>query len=196
MDRTESPFGEENTSPIATGVLDKVKPYLPDMSNLYVQPLNAWSDMTLSDRVGIIFQSARPWGDFFDISSFNIPPVEHARSRLGRNVEKYLYNYFLLACVHLFFFSLVHIGSVIAAMCWLMLMYLMYIRNPGDIDAAGKFTIDSNVKMALAVVCGLVALIFGHVFTLLFSMSMFLVIVVGIHGIIRDDSYDNVIEAL
>lgn len=53
-----------------------------------MQQLNQLSDTTLLDRVGIIFQSSRPWGDLSDISSFNITPVEHTRSRLGHNVEK------------------------------------------------------------------------------------------------------------
>lgn len=187
-------MSEEDHSNAAGGMIDKIKSCLPDVSNLYLQPLNPSSDMGLSDRANLIVQSARPWREFFDISNFNIPPLGQIRSRVEHNVETYLYNYFLLTCIHLVFFSIVHLGAVLALIAWLAVIYLLYIVNPEDISVADKFIIDSKWKMAIAVITGLMALFVGHVFTLLTSVAVFLLIVVGIHGIIRDDTNEAVAD--
>lgn len=173
------------------GMMENAKQLLPDVSNLYVQPLDPASDMTLADRASLIQQSARPWREFFDLSNFNLPPLGQLRGRVGYNVVTYFYNYFLLTCLHLFIFAFAHFGSVIALVAWMALAFYLWIAHPDDIQVSDNFALTKNVKVAVLVVTGVLALTVGHVFTLVISLLFFVLIVVGIHSVIRDDTADS-----
>lgn len=173
----------------SAGVLDSVKSRLPDTSNLYLQPLNPSEDISPADRLSLILQSARPWGEFLNIREFNLPPLNQLTARLGQNIETYFYNYFLLACLHFVLFTLFHFGPVFVFVAWLLLLYVLYVANGDDIHI-GSLTVDANVKLVIAIISAVLVIIFGDVFTLIFSIAIFLLIVVGIHGIVRDDAPD------
>lgn len=170
--------------------LEKVKAVLPDVSHLYLQPLDPGSELSLGDRASLVMQSVRPWGEFFDLSTFNLPPLEQAKTRVANNVETYFYNYFLLACLHVAIFSLGHFGSLFSLVVWLAILYYLFVGHPEAFEI-GKLRIEGNAKCAIAVVTGLIAIFTGHALTLVISVGVFLLIVVGIHGIIRDDTTDQ-----
>lgn len=177
---------------IAVNALDRIKSVLPDVGDVYVQPLDPGSELSISDRASLVMQSMRPWGEFLDISTFNLPTLEETNKRVGHNIRTYFYNYFLLACVHMIFFAIGHFGSVLTVLLWSALMWFMYGYRPDDIDVAGMFTLNDKGKLAVAIITGVVAIAFGHVLTLVFSLTVFLLIVMGVHSLIRDNTMDAI----
>lgn len=168
----------------------KVKSVIPDVSHLYLQPLDPASELSIGDRASLVWQSARPWREFFDLTAFNLPPMEQAKTRVSNNVETYLYNYFLLTCLHVALFSLGHFGSLFAMGIWGAILYYLFAGHPEDFEL-GKFTIGGKAKCAIAVVTGLLAIFPGHGMTSIISVTVFLLIIVGIHAIIRDDTTEQ-----
>lgn len=159
---------------------------LPEL-NLYLEPIHPGSDIPLKDRAQLVLQSARPLGDFLDISQFNLPPLGEWQLRMQTNCENYFYNYFLALCVFLLFFAFGHLPSVIALVAVLSIAFFLYVLHPEPIDVAGV-EIGSTAKHAIIVALSLFALTVGHVFTLILSCLIFLVILVGVHGTIREAS--------
>lgn len=164
--------------------MDALKQYV---NGLYWQPLDPSTETPLKDRAKLAYESIRPWKEFFDISNFNLPPLNQAAPRLQHNIKTYMYNYLFLACVHIVFFSLVHFVAAFAMVCWLALMYIMFVKYPQDIEFT-KFKIDSKMKTVIAILMAVLALFVGHVLTLFISLSIFVLIVVGVHGFVRDDT--------
>lgn len=170
-------------------VAGKVQQTFPDVSNVYVQPLSPSADISLADRWRLMMESTRPWGEFFDITNYNLPPWGQIKTRYSHNIETYFYNYIWLACLHVLIFTFFHFGSVFSLVIWLAAMYVLYGVYSDDIQVAG-FTINKNVKFGIMIITAIIALTFGHVFTLVFSIAIFLLILVGIHGLVRDDASD------
>lgn len=65
-------------------------------------------------------------------------------------------------------------------------MYWLFVANEGDIDVMDMFVITRNVKLLIAAGTALLALFMGGVLTLIFSLMVFLLLVVGVHGSIRE----------
>lgn len=172
------------------GIGDKIKGCLPDTSNLYLQPLSPSADISLSDRWRLIVESTRPWGEFFDISNFNLPAWNHMKTRIGHNIETFFYNYFWLTCLHLIVLVFFHFGSVLSLVLWLVFIFYLYGVKRDDIHI-GSLTINNTGKLLIMIATAILALTFGHVSTLVISVAIFLAIVVGIHGLVRDDSSDT-----
>jgi hypothetical protein len=80
--------------PAAAVAADRPSPatHLDPELNIYLDPLNPSSEMTLKDRIQLVGQSARPWADFFDFRMFNIPPLSEFKVRVLSNVETFFYN--------------------------------------------------------------------------------------------------------
>lgn len=174
------------------GLMGKLRGVLPDMSNLYLEPLDPGSGLSsIGDRASLVVQSARPWGEFLKLKAFNMPPFKEVKGRMGHNVETYFYNYFLLGCVHILFFALGHFWSFLSLVLWIALACYLLVARPDDIEI-GDHTIDKKKKIVCLILTGLVAIFVGHALTLIISLSVFLLIVVGIHSIVRDDTLDTV----
>lgn len=157
---------------------------LPEL-NLYLEPIHPASEMHIRDRAQLVLQSARPWSDFADVSQFNIPPLSAYKLRLQTNVETFFYNYFLLALVFLVIFAFGHLPSVVALVSVLAVAFFLYVLHPEPIEVAGA-EIGTPAKHAIVVALALLALTVGHVFTLILSLAVFLLILVGVHGSIRE----------
>lgn len=184
--------GNDEQAQVGNGVWDKVKSFLPDMSNLYLEPLDPRSDIsTLGDRAGLIWKSARPWREFLDFSAFNLPPFDQVKIRASQNIETYFYNYFLLTCIHVIFFAMGHFWSFFWISLWIALtVYLLVLRDE-DFEIRDTL-IDRKKKIAIIAIVGVIAVFFGHALTFVISLMVFLLIVVGIHSIIRDNTmYDD-----
>lgn len=171
----------------ATAAFGKVTPFLPDVSNVYLDPLLPGAEISLSDRFKLIMESAKPWKEFFNISEFNLPPLTQIKTRLGHNIETYFYNYVQITCIYLILFSFFHLLPVICLVVLIGLAYVLFVSYPEDIDVAGKFTIDDMKKKIIVGVVGVVLLFYGGILTLVISMATFIVILVLVHGLIRDD---------
>lgn len=199
----EQPTSQSDNGPIGkvrnlcSQLLASVKGRLPDTSALYLQPLDPSTDISMGDRARLIGESIRPWREFFNLLAYNLPPFNQISPRVGRNIQNYFYNYFVLTLVHIAIFTIFHFGSVFYLAVWLALIYYLYIRNESDIHIGQSITIDENIKFVIAVASFAVLVIFGNVFTLVWSVLFFWLIVVGIHSLIRDDvSEDEVIGSI
>lgn len=164
-----------------------VKESLPDMSNLYLQPLDPAEELTMADRADLIWKSKRPWGEFFDISNFNLPALNHVSKRISNNIKTYFYNYFLLTVIHIILFGLMHFGPVLALLLWVAFTFFLLGHHQSDIQVTDNVKITYPMKMAIVAVAGIFALTAGHVLSLVFSIAFFLFVLVGVHGTIRQD---------
>lgn len=174
------------------GIWDKIKGFLPDTSDLYLEPLDPSSRFSsIADRASLVVHSARPWSEFFDLRAFNLPPFSQVTERLGHNVKTYFYNYFLLTCVHLLLFAIGHFWSFVTVGLWIAMAIYLLVLRPEDFEV-GPVPFTKNRKTVYLVVAGVLAVIFGHALTLVISLGVFLLIVVGIHGTIRDNTLDDV----
>lgn len=160
---------------------------------LYWQPFDPSTDTPLKDRYELAQQSVRPWREFFDISEFNLPPFGQIIARMKHNIETFLYNYFVLIALHIVLFSITHIGIALCLVSLAVFLYLLFVKFPDDIEI-GDFTIDSTMKKIMAGIAVLLALFLGHVLTFVISICVFVLIVVGIHTLIRDDSSELALD--
>lgn len=178
------------TRSIISNAVDKAKDAMPDVSHLYLQPLDPASELSFGDRASLVWQSSSSWGEFFNLRAMNLPPLGEVRTRMGNNVETYFYNYFLLTCLHVLFFAFGHLGSLLYMIAWVAVVYYMFVAHPETVEI-GKVSIDEKGKWIIAIVCGLLAVFVGNGLSLIFSVLWFIAIVVGIHSAIRDDSLDG-----
>lgn len=171
--------------------LSWVKSRLPDTSGLYLQPLDPSTDLSTADRVRLVGESIRPWREFFNFFAYNLPPLNQIAPRVGRNIQNYFYNYFILTIIHICVFTVFHIGTMLAVAVWAAILFFLYIKNESDIAVGSNFVIDGNIKFVIAVATGIFLLFVGHVFSLVWSLLFFWLIVVGIHSLVRDDISDD-----
>ncbi|PXF44617.1 PRA1 family protein G2 [Gracilariopsis chorda] len=160
---------------------------------LYWQPFDPSTDTPLKDRYELAQQSVRPWSEFFDISEFNLPPFGQITARMKHNIETFLYNYFVLVALQIVLFSITHTGIALCLVLLLVFLYLLFIKFPEDIEV-GQFNIDSTMKKIMAGIAVCLALFLGHILTFVISVCVFVLIVVGIHTLIRDDSSELTLD--
>lgn len=194
-----TPVGESAPAPTDTTstsktmvekVCDSIDGMMPDVSHLYLQPLDPASDFSFVDRVSLIWRCARPWGDFFNFSAMNLPPLEEIRTRMANNVETYLYNYFLLLCLHLVFFSFGHLGSLLSVLVWVGVAHFLFVTHPDALEI-GKISIDEGGKWLISIAVWFLVVFVGSAMDMLLSVLGFLAIVVGIHSLLREDSLED-----
>lgn len=165
-----------------------VKGYLPDVSNVYTDPINPNSDITLSDRIHLIRRETRPWfGEFLAISQFNLPPFSQMKTRLGHNITTFFYNYFILTLIHLVVSTIMRPTPIIMLAIYVAAVYALFVWKKDDIELSRGFVIDQNVKLVIAAVLFIVFFLFGHIMFPVFYTALFIAIVVGIHGLFHDD---------
>lgn len=92
---------------------------------------------------------------------------------------------FIIAFVYFLLFSFTHFVSVVSLLCVLGAALYLFVLNPETIEV-GSFEIDTNAKYIIVGVLGAVALLFGHALTVLFSVGVFTLLLVGVHGSIRE----------
>lgn len=177
----------------------RVQDTFPGLEDLYLAPLDPSSGIGLSDRVSLTWQSARPWGEFFDLRKVSLPHSrDELRARIGHNMETYLYNYILLAAAHFFLFSMGHFWTIVALATWVGLVWLLFVKHEGDIDLGGRFTLERFGKTAIVVGSGLAVLFWARVLDLVLSLAIFLLLVVGIHSCacqVTDDASSAGVQA-
>lgn len=165
-----------------------VKGYLPDVSNVYIDPINPKSDITLSDRTHLIMRETRPWfQEFFAVSQFNLPPFPQMKTRLEHNITTFFYNYFILTLIHLVVSTIMRPMPIIMLAIYIAAVYALFVWKKDDIELSHGFVIDQNVKLVLAAVLFVLFFLFGHILFPIFYTALFILIVVGVHGLFHDD---------
>lgn len=165
-----------------------VKGYLPDVSNVYTDPINPKSDITLSDRTTLIMRETRPWfSEFFAISQFNLPPFSQMKTRLGHNITTFFYNYFIITLIHLVVSTFMRPTPIIMLGLYVAAMYALFVWKKENIELRHGLVIDQNVKLVIAVVLFVLFVIFGNILFPVLYTALFVAIVVGVHGLLHDD---------
>ena len=81
--------------------------------NIYTEPLQPAAQLTLRDRVALVLQSCRDWGEFADVRQFNLPHPSEAKLRFGYNLETFFYNYIVIAFAYFVIKGLFSIGAAL-----------------------------------------------------------------------------------
>uniref|UniRef100_A0A7S2ZMV2 Uncharacterized protein n=1 Tax=Rhodosorus marinus TaxID=101924 RepID=A0A7S2ZMV2_9RHOD len=53
--------------------------------SLYTAPFDLSTDSSFGERVKLVFESARPWGEFFDLNNFKLPKMSEIHERITHN---------------------------------------------------------------------------------------------------------------
>ncbi|KAJ8903811.1 hypothetical protein NDN08_000344 [Rhodosorus marinus] len=60
--------------------------------SLYTAPFDLSTDSSFGERVKLVFESARPWGEFFDFNNFKWPKTSEIHERITHNSEVFFSN--------------------------------------------------------------------------------------------------------
>lgn len=156
--------------------------------NLYTEPLNPGAQLTLNDRVQLVLESCRPWGEFFDVRSFNLPAAAEAKLRVGHNVEVFFYNYLVLAMGLLTLTAFVHPLRALLVSLAVFAAVALYVVFPEDYYVSDSVVITQPVKHVIVATVCILTLLFGHVLALLFFFASLCVPMVLLHALLREHS--------
>lgn len=177
-----SKMAEENNSS------GPIVPFLPEVKDLFTDPIDPSIEMTPQDRWNLVKQSQRGWGEFFDISKFNLSPIEQLNQRVKQNIITYFYNYFIIAVIHILLYSLLHFKTLVG---------FIFIGGLCMLKDRIVENMDSSKEDLLKVVVGIIAVFvffWAHGFALLFSILIFNFLFIGIHSAVRDYTDDDIVE--
>lgn len=171
---------ETNSGPIL--------PFLPEAKDLFTDPVDPSIEMTPQDRWNLVKQSQRGWGEFFDISKFNLPPIEQLNQRVKQNLITYFYNYFIIAVIHIILYSFLHFKTLFG---FILIGGLCVLKDRIAVN------MDSTKEDLLKAGLGILAIFiffWAHGFALLFSILIFNFLFIGIHSAVRDYTDDDTVE--
>lgn len=161
--------------------------------NLYTEPLNPGAQLTLNDRVQLVLESCRPWGEFFDLRSFNVPAAAEAKLRVGHNVEVFFYNYLVLAMGLLTLTAFVHPLRALLVSLVVFAAVALYVVFPEDYYVSNSVVVTQPVKHVIVATVCILTLLFGHVLALLFFFVSLCVPIVLLHALLREHSAVGII---
>lgn len=154
--------------------------------NVYTDPLNPTTQLSLRDRISLVFTSCRDWREFADFRAFNLPSASEAKLRLGHNLETFFYNYFVISCVYLAVTGLFNLSSALQLILLGSLAAYFYVIHEDPIVIGNVVRIDTPAKHVIIVGVSAIILLFGHVFSFLLGAAIFTFILVTVHGFFRE----------
>lgn len=127
----------------------------------------------------------RPWRDFFDLSSFNLPiSLSDATTRISQNLTHFRVNYIIILLSILFLGLIYHPFSLIVFFLTLFAWFLFYFGRDEPLTLLG-FTLDDRIVAAALFVLTLIALLLTRVWTnVLVSVCVGAVLVI-LHAALR-----------
>lgn len=163
--------------------------------NVYVEPLNPSSPFTLQQRVELVIQSCRGWGEFADLRALNFPPVSEMKLRMGHNVETFFYNYLVVAVASLLVVGLFHPFRALLVAGTVLLATLFYVVHP-DPFTVGDKEIAQWVKHVVMASILVLVVFFGHVLSLVFWIAVFATSLVALHSFFRDHAVPTTVSSI
>eukprot|EP00871_Galdieria_phlegrea_P005839 jgi/Galph1/742/GphlegSOOS_G5497.1 len=148
---------------------------------LFTTPLEPNQELSLRDRITLIWGSAKPWRDFFDLRSFSMPSMDNLSNRIQNNLQHYLYNYIVCLFVFCLVLFLFHpIGtisfSLLTALC--VFLFLLY---PGATDAGIIGIVTPTIKIIFVSAIALLFLLFFGLGRVVLDMTLMTVLLLGSH---------------
>lgn len=150
-------------------------------------------------RLAHIFSSVRPWGEFFERSSF-IPPegLSESIDRLRRNVPHFYSNYILLSLICSSYILLINLWFSVVALLTILGYYWIRSASADSIangDHSGSiYFFDRNWSTTelytLLAICGIVGFYIWGGSSVMFWLAFTTVGVSGVHAIMRRPSLD------
>lgn len=173
----------------AAGAKDSVAQALggpmPDV-NLYTEPLDPAAALGPRDRVQLVLESCRPWGEVLDVRAFNLPAAAELKLRVGHNMETFFYNYIVVAVAVLVVLAIFHPVAALLLAAVLAIAAVFYVVFPEDIRVTDSFSVTGPLKHVLTAAVVLAALTVGGVASLLFAVACFTLPAVLLHALLRE----------
>ncbi|KAI9193951.1 hypothetical protein LWI28_001663 [Acer negundo] len=128
---------------------------------------NSNSDTGFLSRVKSTAQSLtstrRPWRDFLDLSSFNLPiSLSDATTRISQNLTHFRVNYTIILLSILFLSLIYHPVSLIVFLLTLVAWFFFYFGREEPLTVFG-FVVDDRAVAAALFVVTVIALVLTHV---------------------------------
>eukprot|EP00188_Purpureofilum_apyrenoidigerum_P006160 Plantae.Rhodophyta-Purpureofilum_apyrenoidigerum.ctg9071.p1 GENE.Plantae.Rhodophyta-Purpureofilum_apyrenoidigerum.ctg9071~~Plantae.Rhodophyta-Purpureofilum_apyrenoidigerum.ctg9071.p1 ORF type:complete len:208 (+),score=33.12 Plantae.Rhodophyta-Purpureofilum_apyrenoidigerum.ctg9071:149-772(+) len=156
--------------------------------SLYTAPFDLSTSTSFGDRLKLIWESARPWGEFFDFTMFSLPKPAELKERVIHNSEVYFSNYAIAAALYMLFKFFIRPVGVVALVVSLLLASWFYGTNASSITIKDPLVITPVGKHIVMAVVVLLAVAFCHVLGALLGLFWFSLIFVGIHLLVMTPS--------
>lgn len=171
------------------GALDSVAAFLsaptPRVS-LFTEPFDASASHSLRERVQLVAESCRPWGEFADRGAFNAVSGGEMKRRVAHNVETFLYNYVVVGFGALCVGALVHPLRAAMLALWMVAAMLVYIVFPEDYAVTESFAFTKALKHVLMTLMAVLVLTVGGVLKLLLLVLCIALPLVLVHAVFRE----------
>eukprot|EP00187_Rhodella_violacea_P012980 CAMPEP_0184719552 /NCGR_PEP_ID=MMETSP0314-20130426/8835_1 /TAXON_ID=38298 /ORGANISM="Rhodella maculata, Strain CCMP 736" /LENGTH=199 /DNA_ID=CAMNT_0027183449 /DNA_START=19 /DNA_END=618 /DNA_ORIENTATION=+ len=155
--------------------------------NLFLEPMDMSSNLTLSERASLVADSARPWREFFDYHAMSVPQLEVIKARVAHNIETYFYNYLICGLVYLALFLFARPVAVLAIVATVALAVWMYVINPGPIAVPrSEFVVEEKMKHGIMAVVALLAIFVFQAGGILLSAVIIMGLASLAHASFRD----------
>ncbi|CAN8072030.1 unnamed protein product [Agarophyton chilense] len=182
---------------VAADATHSVKQFLqapmPQLS-LYTEPFDPSASHSMRQRLQLVGDNCRRWGEFADLSTFNTPPASEAKRRVAHNLETFFYNYVLVAFVLLVLCGLFHPIRALALAVMVLTAVLLYIVFPEDYPIGDRFSITKPIKHVFMTLFALLVLTVGHVFNFLFLVLCITLPIVLLHAFFREHDASTALD--
>lgn len=127
---------------------------------LFTTPLEPNQELGVRDRMTLIWASAKPWREFFDVRNFSIPTGDIWSSRVTANLQSYLYNYIICVAFFCFFLFLLHPLGVLSFILETGLIIFLFLLYPGHTETGLLGVVSPTVKIIVASAAALIFMLF------------------------------------
>lgn len=127
---------------------------------LFTTPFEPNQELGVRDRLTLIWGSAKPWKEFFDIRTFSLPPMDSWPTRLAANLQSYLYNYIIVLGIFCCFLFFVHPFGVLSLIFETGLIVFLFLLYPGHTETGLLGVVSPTIKIIVASAMALIFLLF------------------------------------
>ncbi|GJQ09415.1 hypothetical protein GpartN1_g1206.t1 [Galdieria partita] len=187
--RLESGFSKPNTS-LHAEFLQETGAWRDGSENfqLFTTPFEPNQELGVRDRLTLVWGSAKPWKEFFDVRSFSIPPMESWSTRIATNLQSYLYNYIICVAFFCLFLLLVHPLGVLSFVLETALIVALFLVYPGHTETGLLGVVSPTIKVLVASSTALIFLLFFGLGKVLLDLLFIAVLFVVPHMLLSSSS--------
>lgn len=132
-----------------------------------------------------VWQSAKPWGEFFDTKKMSLPETRNEfQDRISDNLLYFTNNYLICFTILCCGSILIHPLSLVCIVVLVGLYVYMFVQNPGVVKV-GSLQLKSNGKLAVFAMVAFVVLYVTNAVGIIGSWALFGVIVSILHAACR-----------
>eukprot|EP00183_Erythrolobus_madagascarensis_P006503 CAMPEP_0185845184 /NCGR_PEP_ID=MMETSP1354-20130828/1212_1 /TAXON_ID=708628 /ORGANISM="Erythrolobus madagascarensis, Strain CCMP3276" /LENGTH=223 /DNA_ID=CAMNT_0028545079 /DNA_START=48 /DNA_END=719 /DNA_ORIENTATION=+ len=175
-----------NVISTAKAATEGVKAAVTD-NNIYTDPINPSAEMSLRDRITLVLESARPWGEFVSPGNFGKPAAGDMQVRVSHNLETFFYNYVIIGVLFALVMTFLHPIKMISLGLIAALALFLYVLHPEPIPLLdGKIVLETNAKHAVFIAALVLSFFLIHVGGIVVTLVLVLGVAVGLHAIFHE----------